>query len=207
MIDLKVKDKSKAAFKAARRALVSDIYTVSSTFLGYDEENGRPQFDNTYSTMGGFVCRLKKHNAQDPSVIPQIVDLLEKDKDFLSLITDIDVIVPIPPSKKIRAIQPTIAVAQEMSNRFNKPMQKDFILSSNTEQVKAMEIAERYDAVKKNLSLTPDVIFDKKAKILLFDDVLESASTIKAVMDILISNGYADISILVLTIKRTSELE
>jgi predicted amidophosphoribosyltransferase len=206
MIDLKMKDKSKAAFRDARRALVSDIYTVSSTRLGYDEY-GRPQFNNTYTPMGGFVCRLKKHNAQDPSVIPQIIDLLEKDKDFLNLIADIDVIVPIPPSKRNRAIQPTIVVAQEISNRFNKRIQNDFILSSNTEQVKAMEIAERYDVVKKNLFLTPNVIFDKRTKILLLDDVLESASTIKAVMDVLISDGYTDISILVLTIKRTSELE
>jgi len=206
MIDLKTKDKSKAAFKDARKALVTDVHTTSSTFLGYDEY-GKPKFDNTYTPMGNFVNRLKRHNAQDPSAIPQIVDLLAKDGDFISLINDIDVIVPIPPSRKIRAIQPTIAVAQEMSNRFNKLMQKDFILSSNTEPVKAMEIAERYDAVKKGLSLTPCVIPNKSTKILLFDDVLESASTVKAIMDVLISDGYTDIYVLILTIKRTSELE
>ncbi|MDR2729124.1 MAG: hypothetical protein LBB56_08310 [Chitinispirillales bacterium] len=70
-----------------------------------------------------------------------------------------------------------------------------------------MEISERYDAVKKGLHLTPDVIFNKNAKILLFDDVLESASTVKAIMDVLTSDGYTDISVLILTIKRTSELE
>jgi len=205
VIDLKTKDKSRNAFKDARKALVTDIHTTSSTFLGYDEY-GKPEFNNTYTPMGSFVNRLKKHNAQDFSVVPQIVDLLAKNETFISLINDIDVIVPIPPSKKIRAIQPTVAVAQEMSKRFNKPMQKDFILSSNTEPVKTMEISERYDAVKKGLSLTPGVI-NKNANILLFDDVLESASTVKAIMDALISDGYANIFVLILTIKRTSELE
>ncbi|MDR2729125.1 MAG: hypothetical protein LBB56_08315 [Chitinispirillales bacterium] len=125
MIDLKLKEKSKDAFKAVRKALVADIHTTGSTFLGYDEY-GKAQFDNTHTPMGSFVYRLKKHNAQDPSVVPQIVDLLAKDRDFISLINDIDVIVPIPPSKKIRVIQPTIAVAQEISNRFNKPNAKRF---------------------------------------------------------------------------------
>jgi len=132
-----MKDKSRAAFKDAHKALVTDIHTTSSTFLGYDEY-GKLEFNNTYTQMGNFVNRLKRHNAQDPSVIPQIVDLLAKNEIFISLINDIDVIVSIPPSRKIRAIQPTVAVAQEMSKRFNKPMQKDFILSSNTAQKDTM---------------------------------------------------------------------
>jgi len=56
------------------------------------------------------------------------------------------------------------------------------------------------------LALTPGVI-NKDTKILLFDDVLESASTVKAIMDALISEGYTNIYVLILTIKRTSELE
>jgi len=207
MIDLKTKEKSKAAFKNARRALVADVHTFSSIFMGYDEETGRPQFDTKRPPMGEFVYKLKSCYTQDATVIPKIVDLLEKENEFIDLINDIDFIVPIPPSKKNRAVQPTIAVAEEISKRFGKPTKKDFIISSNTDQVKAIDSTERYDVVKKGLSLTPDVIFNRNAKILLFDDVLDTASTIKAIIDTLISEAYTDISVLMLTITRKSGLE
>jgi len=211
MLNLKEKKSSKPVFIPARLAFAFDVYSLGSKFLGNDA-NGRLQFDTNYTEMGKLVHDLKFYQhrltvGQILKLVNQIIKLLLLNEQFMGLLKDVGVIIPVPPSKKIRSVQPTFAVAQAISNVFGIPSRNDFVHSSNTEEVKGMDVIDRYDIVKKGLRITSDAIMDKKTKILLLDDVLDSGSTIKAVLDTLAGAGYEDISFFTLTIKRTSGLE
>jgi len=84
-----------------------DIHTLSSEFIGHNEY-GHPQFDTKYSDMGQLLNRLKYKS--DKSVLGMIVEVAG---EFLnSKNWPVDLIVPVPPSRSVRAFQPVIAVAK-----------------------------------------------------------------------------------------------
>src|SRR6266481_3216389 len=98
---------------------VLDLHTLSSTLLGYDGL-GHAQFDTKYSEVGGLLYRLKSHG--DKSTITELVDAAES---FIrSWKIDFSAIVPVPPTRTYRSLQPVMALASEIANRFKVPMLK-----------------------------------------------------------------------------------
>ncbi|GHV86206.1 hypothetical protein AGMMS50230_18140 [Spirochaetia bacterium] len=170
------------------------IYTLKSDYIG-DDQYGNPQFNTTRSPMGQCLYEVKYH--QDISVINRIVDFLLKEEDCKKFIENIDVILPVPPSNKNRRWQPVILVAQEIARIFGKEMRQDILGSSNSEEIKNIDTGEKYDKIKNSISI--EKLLDKKKKILIFDDVFDSGSTLLAITNALMENGYENIFVFTLT--------
>ncbi|MDR1026851.1 MAG: hypothetical protein LBL46_00330 [Rickettsiales bacterium] len=177
-----------------KQGFAFDKHVISSKYI-CDNEYGYPVFETQRSEMGGLLYKLKY--GQIPAIIQDIVYILKKSAEFDSFIKGIDYIAPVPPSNKARLVQPVIAVAQELSNTFGKPLLMDFIQSTNTDQIKNTDVSERIEKVKNNLLIKNNI--NKNAKIMLFDDLFDSGSTMTAITEKLKENGYENISIFTLT--------
>jgi competence protein ComFC len=98
---------------------VLDLHTISSTLIGHDEF-GHPQFDTKHSEIGDLLYRLKYRN--DKSAIPELVD------SAAALIRrwgiEFSAVVPVPPTKTYRSLQPVITLASEIAGVFKVPVLK-----------------------------------------------------------------------------------
>ena len=117
-----------------------DVYTTSSVFIR-NNQWGRPLFDSTYSPMGQLVKDFKY--GQEVSKLSNILQLLIQDKDFNSYINNIDTILPVVPSNKARAFQPVYFLANALAEVYKKQLVTDAIESTNTEQIKGLDISEK----------------------------------------------------------------
>jgi predicted amidophosphoribosyltransferase len=183
-----------------KKGYAFSIHTLKSEHIG-DDQYGRPRFNTTRSPMGQCLYEVKYH--QDTSSVNRIIDLLSKDDDFRKFVESIDVILPVPPSNKNRRWQPVILVAQEIARIFRKDMRQDILASSNSEEVKNLDTEEKYDRIKKSIAV--EKLLDKSQKILIFDDVFDSGSTLLAISDALIENGYENIFVFALTKTRVAD--
>jgi len=171
-----------------------DIHTLNSKYID-DDQYGRPRFHTERSPIGQSLYNLKY--GQNFSEIQNIVNILLSNEDFKTFIKNIDVIVPSPPSNKYRRLQPVILVAQEISRMLNKELRQDIFMSSNTEEIKNIDTDEKYSRIKNSLHMEGHL--DKSKAILIFDDVFDSGSTLMAMADILIENGFNNIFAFTLT--------
>ena len=73
------------------------LHTLGRRYL-VQSEHGHDSFNSTRTEMGELVYQLKYQ--QDLTVVSKIIDPLQKIEGF----NKIDVIIPIPPSDKNRAI-------------------------------------------------------------------------------------------------------
>ena len=178
-----------------------DVYTTSSVFIG-NNQWGHPLFDNTYSPMGKLVKDFKY--GQEVSKLSNILQLLIQDKDFNSYINNIDTILPVVPSNKARAFQPVYFLANALAEVYKKQLVIDAIESTNTEQIKGLDISEKYKKVKSSLIVKEDKL-DKISNILILDDVFDSGFTLQAYTDTLKEKGYNNIFIFTLTKTRVSD--
>lgn len=172
-----------------------DVHTIKSVCTDKKNEYGHPIFDTTRSQMGEYVYQLKYK--QDLSTVTSIIELLKQNQEFNNLIKNIDIIIPVPPSNKIRTIQPVFEVSKEIAKSFNKELNLNAIKSTNIEQVKNIDDRERLQKVKQ--SITIDNSLDAQKSILLFDDIFDSGSTLQAITEILMEKGFKDIKIFTLT--------
>jgi len=171
-----------------------DVHTMKSVHRG-ENEWGHPVFESTRSEMGECIYRLKYR--QDVSMIGRIVELLQTQLEFVKFMMDIDVILPVPPSNKGRKLQPVILVAQKLAEVFRKEFRVDILDSTNAEQIKDIDSHEKYSTVK-NAILVNDRL-ERTRRILIFDDLFDSGSTLSAYVVALREKGYTDVSIFALT--------
>jgi len=177
-----------------------DIHTISSEFTG-NNEYGHPTFDTKRSVMGQYLYKLKY--GQHLPVISKIVALIQKDANFIRFISKIDIILPVPPSNKFRRIQPVLLVSQSLSQEFDKTLRSDVLSSTNKEELKNVETSEKYDKIRESVTLIGDI--NRSSKLLIFDDVFDSGSTINAITNVLMSNGYKNIYVFTLTKTRMAD--
>lgn len=171
-----------------------DSHTIRSEYMG-ENEYGHPIFNTIRSPMGQCLYELKF--GQNFSTIEKIIKLLLEDSNFNDFISNIDIILPVPPSNKYRRLQPVILVAQEIARMFKKELRQDILTSSNTEEVKNLDMNEKYERIQKSLSIEGQL--DTSKNVLVFDDVFDSGSTLIATANMLIGKGYTNISIFALT--------
>jgi len=155
------------------RGLAFDVHTLSSTYLGCDE-NGRKRWNSKRSEMGELVYQLKYKN--EKANISKICDLISKKIKGLETF---DIIVPIPPTK-YRTIQPVEELAKELGERerirFINALEK---ISPGEEIKNISDPDERKKALKNTMKLTDNYNFSEK-KILLLDDLYRSGVTARA---------------------------
>jgi predicted amidophosphoribosyltransferase len=171
-----------------------DIHTLRSKHIG-DDQYGHPRFHTERSPIRQCLYKLKF--GQNFSDVANIINILSSNEDFKIFIKEIDVIVPAPPSNKYRRLQPVILTAQEIARMFNKELRQDIFMSSNSEEMKNIDTDEKYDRIKNALRMEGQL--DKSKAVLLFDDVFDSGSTLIAMTNIMIENGYNNIFAFTLT--------
>jgi len=177
-----------------------DIHTLKSEHAGEDQY-GRPRFNTVRSTMGQCLYNLKY--GQQLSEIEKIINILNLEKDFIEYLNNIEVILPAPPSNKNRQLQPVILISQEIARNFQKELRQDIFISANYEEIKNIDTNEKYQRIKNNLSV--ECRLDKSSNILLFDDVFDSGSTLTAMANIMIENGYKNLFVFTLTKTRIAD--
>jgi predicted amidophosphoribosyltransferase len=153
--------------------------------------------------MGRYLYELKY--GQTFSAKEQIIKLLSENKDFIDFISSIDVILPVPPSNKYRRLQPVVLVAQEIARIFSKELRQDILIYSNSEEIKNIDMNEKYERIRSLISIEGQLDISKNT--LIFDDVFDSGSTLTAMTNALIKKGYANIFVFTLTKTKGSPIK
>ncbi len=174
-----------------------DFHTIRSKLVGYNEY-GHPNFDKTYSALGGLLHRLKYR--QDQTALKPIVQTVV---DFLySWNPPVDAILPVPPSDSTRKIQPVLEIARYLSEIRELSLCENCILKVKD----TGELKNVYDYGKRIALLTDAFKIDRRKtyekRLLLFDDLYRSGATMRVITQILKSKGGAA-GVYVLTVTRT----
>jgi len=170
-----------------------DLHTIKSIPLG----NGK--FDTTYTEIGKSLNQLKYHQNYN-----QIEILANEVVDFLKtrlVLPYINVIIPTPASKN-REVQPVEEIAKLISKKLNIPLDNNYLIKiKNTEELKSIEDIKEREKILKNAFSVQDLRYKNK-KILIFDDLFRSGSTLKEITNILYSNGYVN-NVYIVTLTKT----
>lgn len=174
-----------------------DLHTISSNYLGYNEY-GHPIFDTTRSEIGELLYKLKyRHNKE---IIDDIINLINPFVSEWTKNLKIDVIIPMPPSNKIRDYQPVNVIAEELAKKINVHYCGGFL--SKDSDIQSKNLVEK-GAISH--SMTRNKHFAKKVNVLLFDDLYKSgASMNEAVRVLLEDQNIVNIYVLALTKTRRS---
>lgn len=178
-----------------------DLHTTSSVFLGYDGY-GHEQFDTKRSEMGELLYRLKYKS--DKSVLDDIVNTAaEFLKNRRSIANNVDAIIPVPPSKSGRSIQPVIRVAKGISLKLQIPVYQNVL--TKVEETPELKDIYDYNQRLKLLKNAFDVVDASRTSgknILLLDDLYRSGATVDAIVHTLLVKGKVK-KVYVLALTRT----
>jgi len=170
-----------------------DLHTIKSIPLG----NNR--YDTTYTKIGKELNDLKYHNNYN-----QIDTLANEVINFLRtrMVTPyINIIIPTPPSKQ-RKIQPVLAIAEKVSKALNIPIDTTYIIKNkDTHELKSIDDHKEREQVLLNAFSLKDLRYENK-KVLLFDDLFRSGSTLKEITKTLYYNGKVQ-NVYVVTLTKT----
>jgi predicted amidophosphoribosyltransferase len=162
---------------------VLDYHTVSSTPTG----DPYYRFDTKRTELGERLFRLK-YRSGGTEVLTDIIDTAV---DFLGQWRPpIDCVVPSPPSQA-RKTQPAVEIAQELAARLGLPAYAEAVVKVEaTPQMKNIDDwVERQRVLVDAMRLGKDDVKDRS--ILLFDDLIESGSTLRRTAEILLNDGGA----------------
>jgi len=171
---------------------VLDYHTVSSTPTG----DPYYRFDTKRTELGELLFRVK-YRAGGSDVVADIVDTAEQFVGGWK--PPIDCVVPAPPSLT-RKTQPAVEVARGLAARLRIPMFEDAIVKvKTTPQMKNIDDwSERQRVLAEAVQAGQNDV--KGKSILLFDDLIESGSTLRRAAEVLLKDcGARAIYALVLT--------
>lgn len=177
-----------------------DLHTISSVMIGHNEY-GHPEFDTTYSEVGGLMHRLKYRS--DKTALSELV---ETAVSFIrSWGIEFTAIVPVPPTKVYRTFQPVLALATELANVFKAPLLKSAIRKAKQipELKNLYDADERQKLLKGAFEGNPDVMNGQR--ILLVDDLYRSGATMNAITEVLLASGASEVYALAFTQTRTKK--
>lgn len=176
-----------------------DVHTTESTFLG-SGEYGHYVFDAKRSAIGELLYRLKQKS--DKAALDEIIDTAA---DFLrkrwKIVTAIDAIIPVPPSKP-RVFQPVLEIGKGLGSSLKIPFHDDLIVQSKeTLQLKGVyDYDERLQLLKDAFAVKSNVMQGKS--ILLFDELFRLRALLNAISEILVEQGGVQ-KVYVLTLTKT----
>lgn len=179
---------------------VLDLHTVSSIVIGHNEF-GHPQFDTTYSEVGGLLNRLKYRS--DKSTLPELV---ETAASFIrSWGVEFTAVVAVPPTKVYRTFQPVLALASEIANSLKVPMLRSAIRKAKQipELKNVYDPEERKRLLKGAFEANAEAINGQR--ILLVDDLYRSGATMNAITELLLASGASEVYAFALTQTRTKK--
>jgi competence protein ComFC len=162
---------------------VLDYHTVSSTPTG----DPYYRFDTKRTELGELLYRLK-YRGGGSAVVADIVDTAQQ---FIGgWKPPIECVVPAPPSLA-RKTQPAVEVARELARRLRVPVFEDAVIKVKaTPQMKNIDDwSERQRVLGEAIQAGPGDV--KGKSILLFDDLIESGSTLRRAAEVLLKDGGA----------------
>ena len=173
-------------------------HTLSSEFLGHDSF-GNPQFDTKRSELGELVFRLKNRN--DKSTLDSIADTAVQ---FLGgWPPRVELIVPMPPSRKRTGFQPVDEIALAIGVRSATPVDASVVgKTRNTPELKdVFDYQERLKLLEGVFQVNEETAAGRR--ILLVDDLYRSGATATVVTQNLMAGGAATVFMLAMTKTRT----
>ncbi len=172
----------------------SDRHTIRSEYVG-DNEFGHPQFNTTRSEAGELLFKLKYRS--DYGVIDQLADAAA---GFVSAWNpDVDLLIPATPSR-VRAKQPVFLLGAEIAKRLKIEFSSDFVTRRDAlPELKNVSREERTFLLKGAHDVRVEKV--RGRKILLFDDLFQSGSTMSAICQGLLEAGCE--RVFALTVTRT----
>jgi len=167
-----------------KQGYVLDYHTVSSTYIG-DNEFGHPVFETTRTELGELLYRLKYK--YDDSLVDELVETAAA--FVVSWRPGVQVVVPVPPSRRARSKQPVFEVSERLAARLGIEFAGRCVVKSKD----TPELKDVYD-YEERLSLLEGA-FEIKAEVqgrvvLLFDDLYRSGATMNAVTEVLQGSGH-----------------
>lgn len=172
-----------------------DIHTTGSVYLGVNEF-GHDVYDTTRSEVGELLYRLKYR-----SDLKAAEELIAVAAAYIAPnAANFDVIVPVPPSG-VRAVQPVITLADGIGAALRIPVANCIVTTRPPTQLKGVVDPQRRRELLEGLyALNGDPV--RGRRVLLFDDLFRSGSTMNAITNVLIGQGGAA-SVHAFTITRT----
>lgn len=173
-----------------------DSHSISSVYKG-ENAYGHPEFDTVRSELGQQIFRLKNRNRIE--AIDNIIEIIKPFLENWDKLKNVDVVMPVPPTKKDRIIQPAFEIANAIAEYADKCYIDDVLVKTTDEQSKDLDIS-----VKGNL--VGSILATKKAKhrhnILLVDDLTSSGMTLNLCAEVLKKDENVD-KIYVLAMTKT----
>src|SRR5690349_7767037 len=165
-----------------KSGIALDLHTTSSTYLGVDEA-GHNQYDNTRSELGDLLYRLKYRSDQmaAPEIIATAAQFLMPHRHKF------DLIIPVP-SSTVRAVQPVTLLANGIGKAVSLPVCECVTMKRRAEPIKSINDAEQRRKALEGLHAV-DASKTAGRRVLLFDDLFRSGSTMNAITDILLVPG------------------
>jgi competence protein ComFC len=179
-----------------------DIHTVSSTFVGYNEQ-GKEQFETTRSDIGEAVYQIK-YKANKDVLLELLETVAEVAENKWKIIEKVDVIVPVPPSNRSRTIKLPTEMAKHLSVKYGKIFHP-FLLSKikATEELKGVfGFEKRKELLANAFQASPSL---ENKSVLVVDDLYRSGATLQSVTGALKKDGKAK-KVYVLTLTKTRSL-
>jgi competence protein ComFC len=178
-----------------KSGIALDFHTTSSTPIGYNE-SGYMQFDTVRPEIAELLYQLKYHDKRDAAagIIAAAAAFLQPQR------TKFDLMIPVPPSTA-RAVQPVLVLAHGIGEAVSLPVIECVATTRPTTQLKGVTDPERRKELVNGLYVV-DYQSTTGKRVLLFDDLFRSGTTMNAITDVLLKQGKAA-SVSVLTITKT----
>jgi predicted amidophosphoribosyltransferase len=167
---------------------VLDLHTSSSTYVG-DDEFGHPQFETIRTEIGELLFKLKYRN--DEGAMADLVDAAEA--FIASWRTDFSVIVPVPPTRTYRVLQPVLRLASAVGARLGVAVAADAVrkLRSFSELKNVYDAEERRKLLEGAFEVKPKHVSGER--VLLFDDLYRSGATMNAIAERIAAAGASQV--------------
>jgi competence protein ComFC len=177
--------------------LAVDLHTISSIPCGQNEF-GHTIFDTKRTPLGELVhqCKYKGDKHLATAIAEQITSRVGNINEF-------DFLLPAPPSNLVRPFQPVLLIIAELSKATGVPVLHDvFAVKPHTQLKSVSTNEERLQVLRQSLSLAQSPNIAGK-KILLFDDLYRSGSTLTVLCELLRPLAPAKICVLTATKTRS----
>jgi|TARA_Y100000294_G_C8467480_1_gene301262 predicted amidophosphoribosyltransferase len=147
-----------------------------------------------------MLYQLKYNN--DKSKIEPLAEEIYKFMKTRYVTKYLSIIIPVPPSNVQRQFQPVLEVAKSIGKKLKIDVSNDCVLKTKTTDVmKNIPIEVRKKKLSGIFKVKNSLV--KNKKVLLFDDIYETGSTLKEITKVLYSEGHVQ-NVYVVTITKTT---